>query len=130
MRDWNLWVRDIASGQEKQLTRDGVKYFGYATNNAGWSSGANAMAVWSPDSRRLATQQQDERNVGEMYLVTITPVGGQFSDRVAGHPVLRVSKFPLPGDSVVAMMQRVIVDADNATVLRLKMPADFHPRHS
>ncbi len=35
IRDWNLWVRDTATGQEKQLTTDGVKYFGYATDNAG-----------------------------------------------------------------------------------------------
>ncbi|MGH7582570.1 MAG: DPP IV N-terminal domain-containing protein, partial [Gemmatimonadales bacterium] len=127
VREWNLWVRDIASGQEKQLTHDGVESFGYATNNAGWSSGPNAMAVWSPDSKRLSTQQQDERNVGEMYLVS-TPTGGAFSanGRQGGHPVLRISKFPLPGDSVMAMMYRVIVNADDGSVLRLKMPPDFH----
>lgn len=27
IRDWNLWVRDLASGQETQLTRDGVENF-------------------------------------------------------------------------------------------------------
>ncbi len=125
VRDWNLWVRDIASGQEKELTHDGVKDFGYATDNAGWAGSANAMVVWSPDSKRLATQQQDEREVGRMYLVS-TPVGPPYSDRVAGHPILRSVPFPLPGDSIVAMMYRVIVDADNGSVLRLKMPADFH----
>ena len=46
------------------------------------------MVSWSPDSKKVATQQQDERNVGEMYLV----------NTVVGHPTLRVSKFPLPGD--------------------------------
>ena len=125
VRDWNLWVRDMASGQEKQLTRDGVKDFGYATDNAGWAGGPNAMAVWSPDSKRLSTQQQDEREVGRMYLVS-TPVGPPFSDRVAGHPVLRSVPFPLPGDSIMAMMYRVVVDADNGSIVRLKMPADFH----
>src|SRR5262249_26325610 len=34
IRDWNLWLRD-ASGGEMQLTNDGVKDFGYATDNAG-----------------------------------------------------------------------------------------------
>ncbi|NEK92090.1 MAG: S9 family peptidase, partial [Xanthomonas euvesicatoria] len=34
IRNWNLWVRDLASGQETQLTRDGVENFGYATDNA------------------------------------------------------------------------------------------------
>ena len=44
------------------------------------------MVLWSPDSKKIATQPQDERNVGEMYLVNTT----------VGHPTLRVSKFPLP----------------------------------
>src|SRR3954471_13877717 len=36
IRDWNLWVRDVATGRETQLTTDGIKDFGYATDNAGW----------------------------------------------------------------------------------------------
>ena len=36
IRDYNLWVRDVATRKERQLTRDGVKDFGYATDNAGW----------------------------------------------------------------------------------------------
>ena len=76
VRDWNLWVKDVASGQERALTTDGVKYFGYAIDNAGWSTSDRAMVAWSPDSKKIATQQQDERNVGEMYLVPT----------VVGHP--------------------------------------------
>jgi dipeptidyl aminopeptidase/acylaminoacyl peptidase len=116
IRDWNLWVRDMASGQEKPLTTDGVKYFGYATDNAGWSSSDRAMVSWSPDSRLIATQQQDERSVGEMYLVSTA----------VGHPTLRVSKFPLPGDSVMAMLHRVVIDVDAGKVTRLRMPPDYH----
>src|SRR5689334_17963944 len=37
IREWNLWLRDIASGRETQLTKDGVKDYGYATDNAGWT---------------------------------------------------------------------------------------------
>jgi dipeptidyl aminopeptidase/acylaminoacyl peptidase len=116
IRDWNLWVRDMKTGQERALTTDGVKYFGYATDNAGWSASDRAMVAWSPDSKKVATQQQDERNVGEMYLVNTT----------VGHPTLRVSKFPLPGDPVMAMLHRVIVDSDTGAVTRLKMDPDFH----
>jgi dipeptidyl aminopeptidase/acylaminoacyl peptidase len=116
VRDWNLWVRDIASGQEKALTTDGTPYFGYAIDNAGWSTSDRAMVSWSPDSRRIGTQQQDERKVGEMYLVPT----------VVGHPQLRVSKFPLPGDSVMAMLRRVVIDADAGTITRLQMPPDYH----
>ncbi len=119
IRDWNLWVRDLATGKERQLTTDGEKYFGYATDNAGWSSSDRAIVLWSPDSKQIATYQQDERKVGEMYLVN-TPVSP------VTHPALRVSKFPLPGDPVVAMLHRVIVDADSGRVVRLKMEPDFH----
>jgi dipeptidyl-peptidase 4 len=116
IRDWNLWLRDTASGQERQLTSDGLKYFGYATDNAGWSGSDRAIVSWSPDSRKVATQQQDERNVGEMYLVNTT----------VGHPTLRVAKFPLPGDPVMAMLQRVVIDMDTGKITRLQMPPDFH----
>jgi len=119
IRDWNLWIRDVATGQERQLTTDGVKYFGYATDNAGWSSSDRAIVLWSPDSRKIATYQQDEREVGEMYLVS-TPVNP------VGHPTLRISKFPLPGDPVMAMLHRVIIDADSGRVVRLQMPPDYH----
>ena len=116
VRDWNLWVREMDTGREHALTTDGVLYYGYATDNAGWSSSNRAMVAWSPDSKRIATQQQDERKVGEMYLVSTT----------VGHPQLRVSKFPLPGDSVMAMLHRVVIDLDAGTMTRLAMPPDYH----
>ena len=118
IRDWNLWMRDVATNREIQLTRDGVKDFGYATDNAGWTSSDRAILVWSPDSKKIATFQQDQRNVGEMYLV---------NTRV-GHPELRAWKYPLPGDSIIPTIQRVIIDVsgDAPSVVRLQMPPDQH----
>jgi dipeptidyl-peptidase-4 len=116
IRDWNLFVRDVATSQEKQLTSDGAKDFGYATDNAGWAGSDRPVLLWSPDSKKIATSQQDERKVGDMYLV----------ETKVGHPVLKAWKYPLPGDSVVAMLHRVIIDVDAGTVLRLQLPAEFH----
>jgi dipeptidyl-peptidase 4 len=116
IRNFNLWVRDVATGKETQLTTDGVKDFGYATDNAGWIHSDRAILLWSPDSTKIATFQQDQRKVGEMYLV----------DTKVGHPTLQAWKYPLPGDAVVAMIERVIIDADQARVIRLKMPPDQH----
>jgi dipeptidyl aminopeptidase/acylaminoacyl peptidase len=116
IRDFNLWVRDIASGKETQLTTDGVKDFGYATDNAGWATSDRPILLWSPDSKKIATFQQDQRGVGEMYLV----------DTKVGHPTLRAWKYPLPGDDVVTMIQRVIIEVDTPKVIRLKMPPDQH----
>ena len=116
IRDENLWVRELASGQETQLTTDGVKDFGYATDNAGWIHSDRPILLWSPDSRKIATFQQDQRGVGEMYLV----------ETKVGHPVLQAWKYPLPGDSVVAMIHRVVIDLDGPRVIRLQMPPDQH----
>ena len=63
IRDYNLWVREVPPGRETQLTRDGVKDFGYATDNAGWSTSDRAIVLWSPDSKKVATFQQDEREL-------------------------------------------------------------------
>jgi hypothetical protein len=116
LRDWNLWVREIATGAEKQLTTDGVKDYGYATDNAGWTHSEHAIVVWSPDSKMIATFQQDQRKTGEMYTV---------SSRI-GHPHLETWKYPLVGDKDVTMIERVIIDVDTAKVTRLKMPPDQH----
>src|ERR1700674_2500217 len=107
VRDWNLWVRDVASGRETPLTTDGSKDFGYATDNAGWIRSDRPILAWSPDSKKIATFQQDQRQVGEMYLV----------ETKVGHPTLQAWKYPLPGDAVVAMIQRVIIDVDQPRVI-------------
>jgi dipeptidyl-peptidase 4 len=116
IRDWNLWVRDVATGKETQLTTDGVKDYGYATDNAGWQMSDNPILVWSPDSKMIATFQQDQRKDGEMYLVPVTN----------GHPALKAWKYPLVGDKNVTMIERVIIEVDGAKVIRLKMPPDQH----
>ena len=116
IKDWNLWVRDLASQVERPLTTNGEPNFGYATDNAGWKQSARPIVLWSPDSKKVATFQQDERTVGDMYLV----------ETKAGHPVLKAWKYPLPGDEAVAMLHRVVVDTDSGTVVRFTTPPDYH----
>src|SRR5256886_5929162 len=116
IRDFNLWMRDVGTGRETQLTTDGVKDFGYATDNAGWTHSDRAVLVWSPDSKKIATFQQDQRGVGEMYLV----------DTRVGHPQLQTWKYPLPGDEKVTTIQRVIIEVDTPRIIRLKLEPDQH----
>jgi dipeptidyl aminopeptidase/acylaminoacyl peptidase len=116
IKDYNLWVRDVATGTQTQLTTDGIKDFGYATDNAGWASSDRAIVSWSPDSKNVATFQQDQRNASDMYLVTTN----------VGKPTLKAWKYPLPGDKEIITIQRVIVDVDNAKVIRLNVAPDPH----
>ena len=116
IRDWNLWLRDVASGKETQLTRDGVADYGYATDNAGWTHSDRAILVWSPDSKKIATFQQDQRKTGTMTLVSTE----------LGHPKAKTWKYPLVGDKDITMIERVVIDVPSVSVLRLKMPPDQH----
>ncbi|MBI2401378.1 MAG: DPP IV N-terminal domain-containing protein, partial [Gemmatimonadetes bacterium] len=116
VRDYNLWVRDLSTGAEKQLTTDGIEDFGYATNNAGWVKSDMPVVVWSPESQKIATFQHDGRAVGEMYLV----------ETRVGHPVLEAWKYPLPGDSAIFTIHRVIIDVGAGRVIHLQMPPDPH----
>jgi dipeptidyl-peptidase 4 len=114
IRDFNLWARDLATGQDRQLTADGAEDFGYATNNAGWTRSPTPLVAWSPDSRRVFTFQQDARGIGNMYLVTTN----------VGTPTLQRWRYPLPADTVPFRIHRVVIDVEAARVVRLQTPPD------
>jgi dipeptidyl aminopeptidase/acylaminoacyl peptidase len=116
IRDHNLWVKVLATDEDRQLTTDGIEHFGYATDNAGWTRSDAPVLLWSPDSKKIATFQHDARGVGEMHLVSTT----------AGTPELESWRYPLPQDSVIFRIHRVIIDVEDARVVRLRMPADQH----
>ena len=114
IKDWNLWVRDIASKRETQLTTDGLKDFGYATDNAGWKHSDRAIVLWSPDSKKVATFQQDQRHINDMYLVSTN----------VGAPRLESWKYPLPQDKEIIKIHRVVIDVDSGKMVRFKMQPD------
>ncbi len=116
IKDYNLFVRDVATNKLTQLTTDGIKDYGYATDNAGWRHSDAPILRWSPDSKKIATFQQDQRNSKDMYLVTTN----------VGAPVLKAWKYPLPGDKQIATIRRVIIDVENPKVISLNIPADPH----
>ena len=117
IREYNLWIRNIADGSHQQLTFNGKEDFGYATDNAGWIKRDSPVLLWSPDSKKIATFQHDGRGVGEMYL---------WSTKV-GHPDLEKWKYPLPGDSLIFRIERVVIHlGPKPKVVRMKMPADAH----
>ena len=119
IRDHNLWVRDLVTGEDSQLTTDGVEDFGYATNNAGWVKRDSPVLTWSPDSKKIATFQHDGRGVSRMHLVRTT----------VGEPELSSWRYPLPGDSVIFRVERVVIHLDGPgapRVVRLDMAPDAH----
>jgi dipeptidyl aminopeptidase/acylaminoacyl peptidase len=118
IRDWNLWLRDADGGNEQQVTFDGTTDYGYATDNAGWTHSDRAILVWSPNSDKIATFQQDQRKTSTMTLVETN----------VGAPRVEQWKYPFVGDEHVTMIERVIVDLTGAApkTIRLQLPPDQH----
>ena len=118
-RDYDLWLRDLSTGEEFPLTTGGTQDYGYATNNAGWMRSDRPVLRWSPDSDKIATFRHDGRGVGMMYLTTTN----------VGHPELDAWRYPLPGDSAIFRIERVILDVSephDPELVELDMPADPH----
>ena len=116
IRDHNLWLRDLATNKESQLTTDGIKDFGYSTNNAGWVRRDSPVVTWAPDSKKLTTFKHDGRKVGDMGIVST----------VVGHPKIDVWKYPLPGDEHIFAIHRVVIDVISKKVTPLDMEPDAH----
>ena len=115
IEDFNLWIRNTKTGKRIQLTFDGEKDYGYATNNAGWIQSKGPVLKWSPKSDKIATFRQDARGVGEMYLTTTN----------VGHPKLQAWKYALPGDEKIFEIERLIIDIKSKKIIKLKMKNDF-----
>ena len=115
LRDHNLWVRDMESGDEFALTTGGAERHGFATNSQGWFRSDRPVLHWSPDSRKIATYRLDERGVREMHLL----------ETAQDRPILDSWPYALPGDSIVPMHERVVLDVESRT----KVWLDIEPSH-
>ncbi|MGB1199395.1 MAG: DPP IV N-terminal domain-containing protein [Thalassotalea sp.] len=116
IREHNLWLRELSTNAETQLTTDGIKDFGYGTNNAGWVRRSTPVVKWSPDSKKLTTFKHDGREVGDMGIVSTA----------VGHPKIDVWKYPLPGDKNIFKIHRVVIDVTSGELVTLDMAPDDH----
>ncbi|MFF0145725.1 dipeptidyl aminopeptidase/acylaminoacyl peptidase [Amycolatopsis sulphurea] len=112
-RDHNLVLRDTETGEERQLTTDGVDGNAYAgmtdqvaalvmQENLGLK--LTPLVVWSPDSTRFVTHRLDQRGVELMHLVRSSPFDG-------GRPRVLSYRYALPGEEKVASAEFFVFDA-------------------
>jgi dipeptidyl-peptidase 4 len=118
-REHDLWVHDRETGEARQLTTDGEERYGYGTDSQGWRQGNLPILLWSPDSRMIATFRLDERGVEEMHLLRTSEP----------RPELQSWPYALPSDSIVPMVERVVVHLDGPRVVPIESPPD-HQRSS
>ena len=96
-RDFNLWLRDMESGEERALTEDGEENLVYAVEgeNYGHSTdpwGRRAQACWSPDGCQIFTVLRDTRQVKTIPVIQHVPLDASI------RPTVETYKIALPGD--------------------------------
>ena len=110
-RDYNLWVKDIASGEERALTQDGERFNVYAGTATvyGRQEAVSLEALWSPDSKRVFTQVIDTRNVSKgAPLIEHVPADGSIRPKII-NPERRVA---LAGDEEIEAYRFLAIDVD------------------
>lgn len=129
VRNHNLYLRRVATGEEIALTSDGVAGYHYAEPFANPLTPAGLLpagpwlqpaVVWSPDSSQLFTYQIDSRGVGDCYLLQSVPPSGD------KRPVLHRYLYPLPGDSRVPLCEPVVIDVTSRQIVRVQMDPVVH----
>lgn len=125
VQDHDLWVKEIATGKKYPLTASGSEDYAYAersgtvlhpVSQVRLNETPDPYAVWSPDSRRIATFRMDQRNVTPLYLLQYVP--GNDS-----RPKPWTYKFAMPGEEHVPMYEPVIIDVLEKKVIPVSYKA-------
>ncbi len=99
VRDHNLCVRDVATGQVTQLTTDGTigNYY-------------SSYIYWSPDSKKFAVNKIRPVEKRYVYYVESSPAQGS-------QPILHKQEYAKPGDELRFKLP-VIVDVEKTVVIQ------------
>ena len=127
IRDCNLWVRDLDSGEEKALTQDGERYYAYGVQPESRNlikgltdydpfPAAVIEAHWSPDSTQLFTFQLDERLVRSLPSMQYVPQDGTVA------PTVIERKYALPGDQHIAQYRMLVIDVETGKEVAAQYP--------
>ncbi len=145
VRDWNLHVLDVESGEVRQLTQDGEEntILNGITDWVYWEEiwGRTTTGFWwSPDGRKIAYYRFDEREVPTYPMVDFTPlypevVWQKYPKAGETNPVVQVGVLDLEsgqttwletGDETDVYLARVdwLPDNDRVAVQRLNRDQD------
>jgi len=117
-KGFDIWVRDLESGEEKALTTDGEAFYAYGVvPDATGRPASKPEAVWSPDSSRLFTAQTDDRQVLEMPMIDFAPADGSV------RPTAWARRAALPGDLHVTRFRMLAIDVESGRLVPAHYPS-------
>lgn len=130
VRDHNLWLRELDSGRERALTRDGEAFYGYGvlpdlalhavpSRQGQWKVPPFSVS-WSPDGKRLFGSRFDERRVRPYPMLSMVPERGY-------RPQSYEIRLGLLGDPEQARAEWFAIDVDAGTVRRIAADAGWAP---
>lgn len=124
VKDWNLYLTHIESGEVTQLTTDGTEGYPYAVQNmnpkafigkAPGSVEQRLSVYWSPDSKTVLTHRVNREKVGKLHLVQSTHDGGL-------RPRLYSYYYPLAGDKHIPEGDIISIDVATKTLTKVDGP--------
>lgn len=116
-RNSNLWVRDVASGDERALIDDGEEFNCYGACSSAVGVASPALNVqWSPDSQKLLTVQRDSRDVKTSPIVNHLPAGSQL------RPLVNHVKVAYPGDEELEYYRLLSINVVNGETVGFDYP--------
>jgi dipeptidyl-peptidase 4 len=127
IRGYNLWVRNLETGEERPLTDDGEKHYAYSVTpervdlvggiGVGLSFATpSPQALWSPDSGMIFTLQTDERQVQTLPVNVYVPEGKEV------RPQCLQPRYALPGDEHIAEYRMLVIDVDTGYSVEAAYP--------
>lgn len=121
LRDDNLWMRDVETGKETQLTRDGAAENGYAQNIvinrvSARLAGMPALpsASFSPDSRRLLAWRTDISKTSRTAVMETEP---------GRPPRVHEYHFNYAGDAELPQATPILIDLDSQAITPVQSPS-------
>src|SRR5450759_3973145 len=104
VRDHNLWLVNIADGQERAVTRDGMEEIRKGELDWVYPEELDIKTAywWAPDSSAIASTEMDERKVAPYPLVDFGSFSGEadmerYPPAGGANPVVRIFVAPASG---------------------------------
>ncbi|MCJ7443493.1 MAG: S9 family peptidase, partial [Methanotrichaceae archaeon] len=119
VQDHNLWIRDTKNDKTIELTTDGSDNYAYAERSGTvlhpisqirQNETPNPYAVWSPDSKSIATFRMNQIKVIPLYILQNVPDNNS-------RPKLWTYRFAMPKDEQVPMYEPLVINVPEGKVV-------------